>query len=196
MSDIRFNTIYYVIGARGSGKTPLITGGDEEEGLAKIYLRKNMSTLIIDTHDHPKYRGAVTLHPKDYKMLETHPGIYRTITAIDHIPALMKEVQKVWNTFIVFEDCYKYMANTLPKVIKSIIGESKQQNNELLFMTACWAWTVPDVVRITNYYVIFKTADNPEVRKTELGGCFSQAMKAHEIVMAKKKRYITLDSGV
>lgn len=36
------NKIFTAVGSRGTGKTPFITGGDFETGLANLYLRKKV----------------------------------------------------------------------------------------------------------------------------------------------------------
>lgn len=193
-----FNKIYAVIGSRGQGKTPLILGGDEEGGMAKIFLAKGMSVLILDTLDHHKYREkTIPLSPKNYGMLSQRPGLYRTLATRDNMQLIIKDhLKKVWNTFIVFEDAYKYTGDAFEQSMRTVIGDSKQQNNDLLYMYSCWAWTPLDLIRQANYFVIFKTADSPEFRMRNLGGCANEVMAAHNSVMAGEKRYITVDSGI
>lgn len=199
-----FNRIYTVIGARSQGKTPFIMGGDYEQGLASIYLKKGMSTLIIDELDHPKYRHVPFLQPSEYHKLQTHIGIYRTIANVDNMPLLFPLIKSnVWNTLIVFEDCYKYIPMKLSKSQMSVIGNSKNQNNCLVFMHWCWGLVQPDILRQTNYYVVFKTSDSPEVRKTYIGGCYNQLLKASETAKERSfnkkysgKPYLVIDSGI
>jgi hypothetical protein len=191
-----FNTIGIICGARGTGKTPLIMGGEEEQGVAKIYIQKGMSVLILDTLDHPKYRSVRTILPKDFSKLSKTAGIYRCLASAYEMPKVIDKLKSVWNTAIIFEDCYKYIKKSLSKSDLAVIADSKQQNNDLLYMFACWAFIPPDLCRTCDYYVIFKTSDSPEYRYTELGGCFNEAMKAHSTVKSGKKRYVVVSSGI
>lgn len=193
---MEFNKIYSVVGSRGTGKTPLIMGGEDEQGMAKIFLDKGMSTLILDTLDHPKYRHVQTLLPKNYSQCSDTPALYRTLASPDDMQHVLKSLSNVWNTFIVFEDAYKYIGTELNRDIRRVIADSKQQNNCLLFMFSCWAWTPLDLVRQANYFIIFKCADSPEVRGRTLGGCYAEVIQAYSNVMAGKARYIVVDSGI
>ncbi len=195
-----FNKIYAIVASRGQGKTPLIRGGKYEQGLAKVFLNKGMSVLILDTLDHPAYRDIPTLHPDNYNLLSEKPGIYRTLANRDDMQEVIKKLKDVWNTFIVFEDAYKYIGNQLNKDFRTVIADSKQQNNDLAFMFSCWKWVPDDLVRQTNYYSVFKTADSPEEKKHCMGGCYQEVLQAYELIMSgkleNKKPYITVDSGI
>ncbi len=195
-----YNNIYTVVGARSSGKTPFILGGDYEQGLAKIYLSKGMSVLIIDEFDHPKYRHIPFLHPKDYYILSERPGIYRTLCTVNNMPSLFKRLTAVWNTLIVFEDCYKYIPMKLTKDQAVIFGNSKNQNNCLVFMHWCWGFVQPDLFRISNYFIIFRTGDSPEARKTYIKGIYEEILQAYDTMMGnalfKGKPYIIVASGI
>lgn len=194
--DGNFNKVYLVVGARGTGKTPFVIGGDEEPGMAKLSLDKGMSTLVIDEIDHPKYRHFTDLHPKNYSLLSSKPGYYRTLCRLENMPALFLKLRDVWNTLIVFEDCYKYINANFTKAQITAIGNCKQQNNDIIFMHWAWGFVSPDFSRTTNYYIVFKTSDSPEVRKANLTGCYDKIIKAHQIVMTGKKRYLVVDSGL
>lgn len=193
-----FNKIYSVIGKRSGGKTPFILGGKYEEGLASIYMKKGMSVLIVDEVDHPKYRHVPTLHPDNYHILSERVGMYRTLCTIDNFPLLFPQLLKVWNTLIVFEDCYKYIPIRLTKKQMAILGNSKNQNNCLVFMHWCWGLCQKDIIRLTNFFAVFPTSDGPECRKNDLKGCIDVLMKAHQLVCKGRegqKPYVMVDSG-
>lgn len=193
------NKIYTVVGARGQGKTPFIVGGDEECGLAKIYLNKGMSVLTLDEIDHVKYRHVPIMHPKDYSKLSEKPVFVRTLAAMQYLPGLIGEIgekQLVWNTLIVCEDSKKYIKTVFGNEEWALIGNSKQQNCDLVFMYWNWGIIPPDILRNTNYFVIFKTSDGPECRKSYLHGCFDKCQAAHDYVTAGKKRYVMIDTGI
>lgn len=211
------NKIITAIGKRGSGKTPLITGGDMKpgwedtykffaEGLAEKYLKRGMSTLVIDEIDHVRYRTDFKmLHPDSYrKTLSNVPGKYRTLAALQHIPKLLQRIANeklVWNTFVVWEDFHKYLNNPFQDAETILVGNSKQQNVDMFFPTWDWGFLSPDLARFTNYYIIFPTASSPEGRKHYLSGCYDKVCHAWEKVMKssqtdKKIPYLIIDSGI
>ncbi len=196
METPQFNKIYTIVGARGTGKTPIIMGGDFEQGLSKVYIKKGMSVLILDTLDHPKYRAVPSLMPKDFHLLSKKPGIFRTLANDDDMQIVIQKLKSVWNTLIVFEDCYKYSGTKFDRAMRTVIADSKQQNNDLIYMYPCWGWTATDLVRISNYFVVLKTSDGPECRESYLGGCAQEVMEAHKQVMTGKPHYIVIDSGI
>lgn len=181
---------------RGGGKTPLVIGGDWEKGMAKLWQEKGMSTLIVDTFPHPKYAHVEIIKPSQYGLLSSKPGIYRTLSSVNNMPFLMEELTKVYNTLIVFEDCYKYIGEKFSDPEVALIGDTKQKNVDLLYMHWCWGWASPDLLRITNYYVIGPTSDSPEVRKPYLKGCYDVVMDAHKKVSTGKHPYLVVDSGI
>lgn len=201
------NKIYTLIGARGMGKTPFITGGDFEKGMAYKWLHeKQMSTLVIDEIDHIRYRGLFSLlHPDSYrKTLSQKPGYYRTLAAVHHIPELLRRIaieKLVWNTLIVWEDFHKYLHNPFTDYEGILVGNSKQQNVDMAFPTWDWGFLSPDLARFTNLYVVMPTATSPETRKSLMKGCYARVQKAWDIVMKsaetdKKIPYLIVDSGI
>lgn len=196
-----FNNIYTVLGARSQGKTPFILGGDYEKGLANIYMQKGMSVLIIDELDHPKYRHVPFLHPDKYSSLSDNVGIYRTLATIDKMPFLMEKIKNVWNTLIVYEDCHKYFGRRFTKNEIAIIGNSKNQNNCLVFMHWSFGFVQLDLYRMTNYFILFKTGDSPESRKQHIRGYDAKMMKAYEELQKRKSGYkglpyIIIETGI
>ena len=194
------NTISYVVAARGVGKTELITGGEFGKGLGNIYLEKGMSSLAIDTLFHPKYNDWQVLQPKDYHLLSSKPGLYKTIIKLQDIQKFLAGnfSEDIYNTQVILEDSYKYLDPRvrLPKGVVPLMGDSKQKNNDLRAMNWCWALMHPDWMRMTNFYTMGKTTDGPEWRKDFLSGCYNQCLKAHSLVLAGKQRFITVDSGM
>lgn len=183
---------------RGGGKTPFVVGGDFEEGVAMQWLRKGMSTLVIDDFDHPKYAKFKFLHPDSYHLLSEKPGFYRTLSSAAVMGRLMQRLKEVYNTLIVFEDAGKYFGDRLTDAQMRLIGDSKQKNVDILFMFWCWGFVPPDVLRFTNYFVIGETPDTPDVRGTYLRGCINECMEAYTAVKGRKegKPYLIVDSGI
>lgn len=201
------NKIFTAVGSRGTGKTPFITGGDFETGLANLYLRKKgMSTLVIDEIDHVRYRfDFPILHPDKYREVlsspNSVPGKYRTLAPVHFMGELKRRmaVEKlVWNTLIVWEDYHKHINNPFIDSESILVGNSKQQNVDMFFATWDWGFVYPDIARFTNYYVVFKCSSSPEGRKQYLRGCYDKVCKAWEQVMKpnNKQPYIIVDSGL
>lgn len=202
MTDPNYNNIYTVIGARSQGKTPFILGGKYEKGLANIFMKeKNMSVLIIDEMDHPKYRHVPFLHPNNYSKLSNTVGIYRTLATIDKMPMLMERLKNVWNTLIVFEDCHKYFDRKFTRHEIAILGNSKNQNNDLVFMHWCFGFTQKDLFRMTNYFILFKTGDSPDSRKDDIKGYTNAMYSAYNKIQQRPKDfnglpYIVIETGI
>ncbi len=188
VNNMAQNKVGVIIGATGSGKTPFITGGKFEPGLAKMFLDKGMSTLIIDEVDHVAYRQYPVLKPREYGKLSTHPGIYRTICPLQHMEGLMQDIAEnhlVWNTLLVSEDAGKWMPLNIGQKEKTLIGNSKQQNVDLIFMFWAWGQVPPKLFGMTKYLVILKTGDSPECRKEYLTTCYQECLEAHQEVSDK-----------
>lgn len=200
------NKIYTVVGATGSGKTPFIIGGDFEEGLAKIFLKKGMSTLVIDEIDHHKYSHVPILKPSQYGLLCSKPGIYRTLVSLQNIRQVVKDIafnKQVWNTLLVFEDPKKWLSNNWiagDRLELTLIGNSKQQNVDIVFMFWSWSQIPPALFDMTKYFVVLKTASGPAIRKRELGDCYNDCLQAHELVskgkFVNKKPYYIVETGI
>lgn len=196
------NTITYIIGARGTGKTPHIVGGDFEPGMIKIYLEeRHMSTLVLDTFHHPKYAHLPFLDPKDYHLLSSaKPAAYKTIVPVQHMKEFFSSgaLEDVSNTQVIAEDSHKYFdpRKPLPPMVVPFMGDTKQKNNDFRVMTWCWAMAHPDIMRLTNFYTMLPTPDGPEWRKEYLSGCYSKCLKAHQLLLKGKEKIITVDSGI
>lgn len=197
------NKIYTVVGARGQGKTPFIIGGQFEEGMAKKWLKRGMSTLIIDELNHPSYRHIPTLMPKDYKLLSSTQQIYRTLCPLQNMSSLLEKIaveNLVWNSLLVLEDAGKYIPLNIGQTEKTLIGNSKQQNVDMVAMFWNWGEIPPGFLRQTNYLVIFKTSDGPECREQYIRGCFNDCLQAHKLVCSGKAPngvpYIIVDTGI
>lgn len=212
------NKIWSIVGARGTGKSPFITGGDlkpglEETykffnpGLAKRYLQRGMSTVVIDEIDHVRYRNDYTLlHPDLYRerLLKGNPGLYRTLAALQHIPRLVNRIateKLIWNSLVVLEDYDKYWHNPFTDMEKTFVGNSKQQNVDVAFPTWDWGLVPPDLFRFVNYHVIFPTGSSPEGRSGYMRACYDRVCNAWETVMKsartdKKIPYLIVDSGI
>ncbi len=186
------NKVYTVIGATGSGKTPFVVGGKFEKGLANIFLQKNMSTLTIDEIDHHKYAHIPIIGPSQYDMLGKKVGLYRTIVQLQYMRSLVRDIvfkKLVYNSLLVFEDSKKWVSNNWDageKLELTLIGNSKQQNVDLVFMFWSWKQVPPKLFEMTKYLVIFNTSSGPAPRKNDLGDCYEDCLTAHNLIKRKK----------
>ncbi len=197
------NKIWTVIGATGQGKTPFVVGGDYEEGLSKIFLDKGMSTLVVDEIYHHKYSKYKVLHPREYGLLNSQIGLYRTISPLQYMRPLLEEIsfqKKVWNTLLVLEDPKKYFKHNFDKMELALLGNSKQQNVDIVFMYWSWDQIPPKLFDMTKYFVVFNTMGGPYNRKKLLGDCYNDCVEAHELVKAGKfvnnRPYYIVPTGI
>lgn len=197
---MRFNQVGIVIGMRGTGKSLFILGSkyiskpeDKKlgiRGIFDIYLKKNMKVLIIDTLDHPAYREIPVIDQQNFS--KWNSGIVRTFLEPDHIMKVINIINttpSMNNTLIICEDAGKYTDTRLPRPFKRLIADSKQRNIDIIFMYHCFMDTPTDVFRKgVDYIQLFKTEDNPLVRKNNLR-LFDKVLAAYEEVKAHPSNF-------
>lgn len=184
------NTVTGIFGARGTGKTPFVLGAPEYDikGLIPTYLEKDMRILIVDTFDHPSYKGVPLMKPQQLPTWKK--GAYRIFVRPDEMPELNKIINEcVYNACIIYEDAHKHQNKSLDKSIMRLIGDSKQKNVDIYFMYHCYALAPKDLYRYLDYLEIYKTKDSPEERKDDMRGYFKEAMEVYNKVMAHESRY-------
>lgn len=190
---MRFNQVGIIIGMRGTGKSLFVLGSryiskaeDKAlgiKGVLDIYLKKNMKVLIIDTLDHPAYRAIPVINQENFTKWTS--GIVRTFLEPDDIMKVINIINttpSMNNTLIICEDAGKYTDTRLPRPFKRMIADSKQRNIDIIFMYHCFMDTPTDVFRKgVDYIQLFKTEDNPLVRKNNLR-LFDKVLAAYEEV--------------
>lgn len=150
-----FNKVTTYVGGAGTGKTTRL------KNTIQLYLSKGMKVLIYDDFDHPSYRDIpkITIAQLPY----WKSGVYRLVHP-DAKEAYSAINNHVWNTLVVFEDCFKYVGQRFTKPMLSLIINAKQKNIDFVFMYHCWAWVALDMARRCDAYVCFKTNDTPASR--------------------------------
>ena len=183
----RFNRIFSIFGARGSGKTEYLKGNKALNipGIINIYPKRNppMKVLIIDTFDHPSYRDIPILPINQLEQWQS--GVYRCFTTAEDVPKLnrfLRDSKSIWNTLIVYEDAYKHTSKTIDRSLINLMADSKQKNIDICFMYHSFAQAPPDLYRYLDFIELFKTKDNPLCRKNFMPGYYDQAMKIYEKV--------------
>lgn len=156
----RTNKVILIAGTRGTGKTDFV----------KNLLFKMSKTfpkcLVVDTFDSDVWHNLSTWNaPERTNKIPVIPipkfsrwksGIGRMYSA--NTSLIMEQVQEyARNTFIVFEDATKYVGSKLTEDMKLFVLDSKQKNLDLVFIFHSLAAIPPDLVRVADILVLFKT---------------------------------------
>lgn len=199
---MRFNTVGTIIGQRGTGKSLFFLGSrlsskPEDRALnipsvLEKHIKNGQKVLVIDTLDHPAYRGLPVMQPKHF--LHFNKGAARTWLEPDDVAKLVNKINQsphFNNTAVVFEDAGKYTERTLPRPFRRLIIDSKQRNIDLLFMYHAWVDTPGDIFTKSDYIQLFKTEDSPEVRKHKIR-LFDKVQKVYNQVQAHPSRFFSM----
>lgn len=123
--------------------------------------------LVVDTFDSDVWHNLATFHHPEAKEIKVpaiplqrfknwRSGIGRIFSA--DTTELMAEIQEnAKNTFIVFEDSTKYIGSRLTDETKKFVLDSKQKNLDLVFIFHSLSQIPPDLVRVADILVLFKT---------------------------------------
>jgi len=157
----RTNKVILIAGTRGTGKTDFV----------KNLVSKSSSafpkSLVVDTfdsdtwhnlatHDHPERINMQVNNIPMAKFKHWKSGIGRMFSSDTR--AIMQLIQEYSrNTFIVFEDATKYIGAKLSEEMKLFVLDSKQKNLDLVFIFHSLASIPPDLVRVADVLVLFKT---------------------------------------
>jgi hypothetical protein len=156
-----------IVGGRGTGKTTFIRGSkiDRITGIIDIYLRRRpaQKILIVDMFNNPVWAEIPVLEPS---MLHAWKrGVYRIYS--NDIDAMMIQIEAdVTNAVIIFEDATKYIGSKLNRPMYRFLIDSKQKNLDIFFVFHSLAACPLDLIRITNFLILFKTNEalNPHLR--------------------------------
>lgn len=160
-----------IVGNRGTGKTDFCKNEIILPG------QKNFpKTLIIDTFDSEVWHDLKTfknpdgfhtkinvINPKDLGRWRS--GIARMFSG-DVQPMLASIQQFAKNTLLIFEDATKYVGSRLTDDMRRFVLDSKQKNLDIVFIFHSLASIPPELVRISDILVLFKTNEG-EVSKTK-----------------------------
>jgi hypothetical protein len=160
-AEKRINNIIIVTGTRGTGKTTFIKGSEKLKinGLIDAYLDRDpkQKILIVDLFDSPVWREIPIITVE--KLTRWKSGIYRFFDTNETM--LFHNINRhCYNTIIIFEDSTKYINNKLPEDLRRLLIDSKQKNNDVIFAFHYLMGVPPDLVRISDYLVLFKTGEN------------------------------------
>lgn len=160
---MRTNKVILVAGKRGTGKTDFI------KNLAFKMSVRFPKVLVVDTFDSDVWHNLNTWNaptrninvpqiPVDMFKRWTK-GVGRMFSGETEL--IMSTVQEhARNSFIIFEDATKYIGNKLTKDVKYFVLDSKQKNLDLVFIFHSLMAIPPDLIRVADALVLFKTNDN------------------------------------
>lgn len=160
---MRTNLVSLVLGNRGTGKTYYIK--NLIEAYAKAHPDKKI--LIVDTLDHPAYRIIASIEIKDLPAWKK-PSVYRIYGS--NTQEIIESIQEnICNCLIIYEDASKYIGKMMDTHVRYMIFDSKQKNNDLIFLFHGFMATPPELFRISDTITLFKTGDHPKCRKKQHG---------------------------
>jgi Cdc6-like AAA superfamily ATPase len=178
---MRINLVNIILGNRGTGKTFYIK--QLLEAYKKAHPDKKI--LIVDTLDHPSYALIAPIELKDLKAWRK-PSVYRIFGS--NTNEIIEEIENnVSNALIIFEDASKYVGKLMESHVRKMIFDSKQKNNDLIFLFHGFMATPPELFRICDTITLFKTGDHPKCRKNNMVNYNEIEVIYNEILKSKNK---------
>lgn len=186
----RQNFVYIVVGNRGTGKTDFL-----KNTVSKL-LPQFQKVLITETMDSDVWKNLATwsnpendaikigrIAPEDIHRFKK--GI--ALTYSSDTDYMFEEIDaELKNAVLVMEDSTKYIASKLPGNIRKLVLDSKQKNIDIFLVFHSLSAVPPELVRIANFVVLFKTNDG-EISKTKYP--FPDLHKAAEILNKSTNRF-------
>jgi len=179
----RINLVSIFCGRRGTGKSYNFL-----KNLLPTYLKKHPKrrVLIVDTLNHPMYRGITQIKSEMLFRWRAPGGVYRIFG--EDPDTMLENIEKyLGNALVVFEDASKYIDANLQNSVKRLVLDSKQKNLDMIFMFHGFSYIPPKLLRISDAITIFKS-DNPDYRKKEIVA-YEDVKKAWQAVMDDPNPY-------
>lgn len=147
---MRDNTnVIVIVGGRGTGKTTF--------GMKLIDSTPQPKVLVVNTFIHPAYADwpKITI-----KQLPKWKGGKYYLHGSNY-DAMFEAIDKhVHDTFIVIEDSAKVVHQNPQDSVRRICLDSKQKNNDVIFMYHSFSEVPPKLYRWLDFIQIFKTAES------------------------------------
>lgn len=154
----RVNVISLIIGTRGTGKTTFLKGDEKLkiDGLVDAYIDRDpkQKILIVDLFNNPVWQDIPVISIE--KLRHWKSGMYR-IYSNDESQLFSLLNKYVYNTVIIFEDSTKYVRHPVERNLNRLLIDSKQKNLDVFFAFHYLQAVPPDLVRIADNMVLFKT---------------------------------------
>jgi GTPase SAR1 family protein len=172
--------VFIIVGGRGTGKTTYV----KELVKASSHRRK----LVVDTFKNDHYSDYMPLQPQDFARFSSLFGNLH-FSSSDIYDYLQYINQGVYNSLVIFEDCLKYINTNPQPEVRSIVLDSKQKGNDVIFVYHSFSQVPPKLATWADYFVIFKTQERIENQKSRLGGIYPIIKPAADKVKASQSKY-------
>ncbi len=186
----RTNKVILIVGNRSTGKTDYLKSLIFK--MSKIFPK----SLVVDTFYSDVWKNLKTWDRPEginfpvtdipiskFKNWKSGVGkMYSSDTS-----KIMAEIQKhAKNTFISFEDSTKYVGSRLNEDMRMFVLDSKQKNLDIVFVFHSLASIPPELVRISDILVLFKTSEGKVSTSKYPWGQIPEMMKS---LKADKNQY-------
>lgn len=184
------NFIACCLGRRKSGKTEYVLGNEDLglPGFIETYVNKGMKVLFVDMLDHPSYRHIPLITMDLITRWESFAGgVYRIYVTTKAEMRKLKEVIRIylWNALVVWEDTFKHERYKLSDEMIAMIGNSKQQNVDMLFMYHDPIFIPLDLYIYLDFIEVFKIEVLPGKREMKvMGAKFQRFLECCQRVIA------------
>lgn len=164
------NKVTVLAGGRGTGKTDWL----KDRIRATKQARPDLSVLVVDTFDNPRWRNMDTHQYKGTPSIPIIPvdklGRWKggTIarTADSDIPKQLAVIEsKLMNCLLILEDATRYIGNgRLSDSQRKFVLDSKQKNIDIIFVFHLFKKIPDDLLGFSDVLTMFKTSDKLHTR--------------------------------
>lgn len=159
MSQRIHSNVAVIVGGRGTGKTTFVKTITDVSPQPKV--------LVVDTFHHPAYANWPQIDADSLHRWQSGKYHLSGSNTDYYLSAIEKNCR---NTLIVFEDAAKYVNQNPQLEVKRICLDSKQRNNDVIFIYHSFAEVPKSFLRWIDFVTIFKTQEVIESQKNRLYG--------------------------
>lgn len=193
---MRTNIVTLIVGGRGSGKSTYLQGSASLDitGVIGAYLERdpNQKILVVEDCLSMNWSHIEEIQRKD--LARWIKGVRRYVLDIENMKDDVRYlVEHSYNTVLIFEDATRYIdSGRLPMHWRKVPADSKQKNSDVFFVFHALMQVPPDLVRLSNFVVLFKTNEQltPSLRNKYP---FPVLHKAFERVQHSRNKYYHTD---
>jgi hypothetical protein len=178
---MRTNKTIIVVGNRGVGKTSWIKSVLDDFPQQKKLIVDTFDNPVwrtMETHDKPQWADRV-IRPIELTDLYRHDFGFRRVFSddTDFLQSMIakgpnNKIGPTKNTAVVFEDVQRYFSLVLSRDQRAYILNSKQTNCDFIFVFHTLAMVAPELLRLADVLVLFKTGDVVFPKKLNYPGVY------------------------
>lgn len=161
---MRTNIVSLIVGGRGTGKSTYLQGSEKLsiKGIIGSYLERNPNQKILIVEDCLSMNWADVAEIKKNELKRWIKGVRRYVLDVEDMKTDVRHiVESCYNTVLIFEDATRYIdSGKLPMHWRKVPADSKQKNSDVFFVFHALMQVPPDLVRLSNFVVLFKTNEN------------------------------------